>query len=129
LRGQRVLIFKPAFGVSTPWAYAQLAARAPRSYLPAAEAESRLAAWMRDERAPMESLLFNNMESAAFGKFVALPALVRRLRERFQITAHMSGSGSACFALLSNATPAEAIVQEIRAAWGDSACVIETRLT
>lgn len=129
LRGQRVLVFKPEFGVSTPWAYAQLVARAPHAYLPPTEAESRLTAWMNDERASVESLLFNNMEPAAFAKFVALPALVRRLRERFQIAAHMSGSGSACFALLADATPVEAITAEIRAAWGASACAVETRLT
>ena len=48
LRGRRVLIFKPAFGISTVWAYRRMAAEAPASYLPPAQAEARLAAWLDD---------------------------------------------------------------------------------
>lgn len=128
LRGRRVLIFKPAFGIATPWAYARLAAEAPASYLPAAEAEGRLAAWMSDERAPVEELLFNNMERAAFAKFIPLPTLLEELRVRFGLAARMSGSGSACFALLREETPVVGITAAIRAAWGPSAFVTETRI-
>lgn len=46
LKGVSVLVFKPAFGIATAWAYAQLAAAAPASYVPAAEAEARLARWI-----------------------------------------------------------------------------------
>jgi len=46
LRGRRVLVFKPAFGIATPWAHAQMAKAAPGSYLPEKEAEARLAAWV-----------------------------------------------------------------------------------
>jgi 4-diphosphocytidyl-2-C-methyl-D-erythritol kinase len=127
LAGRRVLVFKPAFGISTPWAYARLAAEAPESYLPAAAAEARLAAWLADPHALAEGLLFNNMERAAFAKFVALPTLLARLRERFGLAARMSGSGSACFALLTEDAPVAAIRAEVRAAWGATALVRETR--
>ena len=40
----------------------------------------------------------------------------------------MSGSGSACFALLDNGIAAEPIRDAVRAAWGESAFVVETRL-
>ena len=157
LRGRRVLIFKPGFGIATPWAYAQMAKR-PGSYLAAAEAESRLSAWLNGPATsaglagrPAEELLFNNMEREAFDKFVAMPTLLDQLRIRFGLVARMSGSGSACFALLpdpsidsagsrraSSVRPGspqagqgasvEAITQEIRAAWGPAAFVVETRL-
>lgn len=127
LRGRRVLVFKPGFGIATPWAFGRMAA-VPGSYVPAAEAEARLAAWIADERSPAEELLFNNMETAAFGKFVALPALVQELRAEFGLTARMSGSGSACFALLGNDSPVAAIVQTVRVAWGASSFVVETRI-
>ena len=52
LRGRRVLVFKPDFGIGTPWAYQRLAAEAPAGYVPAAEAEARLAAWLADPSAP-----------------------------------------------------------------------------
>ncbi|MBL9203339.1 MAG: 4-(cytidine 5'-diphospho)-2-C-methyl-D-erythritol kinase [Opitutaceae bacterium] len=129
IRGRRVLVFKPGFGIATPWAYARLAASAPASYVPAAEAEARLAAWIHDDAAPAEALLFNSMEPPAFAKFPALPALVAELRERFGLSPRMSGSGSACFALLEERTDAAPIIAAIRAAWGASASVIETRLT
>ena len=128
LRGRRVLIFKPGFGIATPWAYARMAADAPASYLAPAEAEGRLAAWLSNPQAPAEALLFNNMERAAFGKFIALPALLAELRANFGLEARMSGSGSACFALLSDDAPVAEMTAAIRAAWGASAWIVETRI-
>ncbi|MDB6128654.1 MAG: 4-diphosphocytidyl-2C-methyl-D-erythritol kinase, partial [Verrucomicrobia bacterium] len=40
----------------------------------------------------------------------------------------MSGSGSACFALLPNGAPLAEIKAAIRAAWGESAWIVETTL-
>lgn len=128
LRGRRVLVFKPGFGIATPWAYARLAAGAPASYLDASEAEARLAAWLRDPAAAAEAVLFNNMEPPAFAKFVALPALLEQLEREFGLSGRMSGSGSACFAILGEDTPIDPLVATIRAAWGDSAFVIHARL-
>lgn len=127
LAGRRVLVFKPAFGISTPWAYAQMVAR-PESYVAAAEAETRLAAWLGDEGAPGEELLFNNLERVAFAKFLALPALFERLRGEFGLAPRMSGSGSACFAFVPNGDRLSGVVAAIRAAWGESAFVVESAL-
>lgn len=127
LAGRRVLIFKPAFGISTPWAYGQMIAR-PETYLPVPQAEARLAAWLADGSAPAEALLYNNMERVAFAKWLALPALLDALQRDFGVTARMSGSGSACFALLPDSVPAESLKSAIRAAWGETAFVIEARL-
>jgi 4-diphosphocytidyl-2-C-methyl-D-erythritol kinase len=129
LRGRRVLVFKPAFGIATPWSYAQLAAAAPQSYLPADQAESRVTAWLAAETAPAEELLFNNMEPPAFDKFFALPVLCRQLATRFGVQPHLSGSGSACFAFLAEATDVGPMIAAIRDAWGESAFVREARLT
>lgn len=128
LRGRRVLIFKPAFGIATAWAYGRMAAKAPGSYLPAEEAEARLAAWVADTNAPAEELLFNNMETVAFAKFLALPTLLERLRGEFGVAPRMSGSGSACFAFLPEEMVSGKIVGAIREAWGESAFVVETRV-
>jgi len=117
LRGRRVLVFKPNFSVRTAWAYEQMAATAPASYLPAAEAERRLAAWVAGP-AGAEELLGNNLEAVVFRKFLALPALLERLRSRFGVATGMSGSGSACFALLSDDAPVAEIIAAIREAWG-----------
>lgn len=141
LQGRRVLIFKPAFGISTPWAYGRMVAvdrarrdsptlredKASRIYLPPTEAEARLADWVGGSQ-PAESLLYNNMERVAFHKFTALPVLLDRIQQRFGVVAGMSGSGSACFSLLGETTPAEPIAEAIRADWGPSVFVTETRI-
>jgi 4-diphosphocytidyl-2-C-methyl-D-erythritol kinase len=129
IRGRRVLVFKPAFGVATAWAYDRLAAGAPGAYLALAEAEARLEAWYGNSDLPLEALLFNSMERVVFAKFVALPTLLAQLSARFGLQGRMSGSGSACFALLADDTPEVAVTQSIRDAWGPSALVVETRVT
>ena len=129
LRGRRVVMFKPDFGISTPWAYARMAAK-PETYLPESQAEEQLAEWLGDNSAAAERLLFNHLEAVAFAKHLALPTLLEELRTRFALAPRMSGSGSACFALLpeSAPVPVAAITAAIRAAWGPSAWVVETRL-
>ncbi len=129
LRRRRVLVFKPEFGISTPWAYARLAATAPASYLPAEEAEARLRAWIENPGAPVERLLLNTMAPPAFAKFVALPVLLEQLRADFGLAPQMSGSGSACYAFLDEKMAVEPVIAAIRAAWGASAFVQEARLT
>ena len=129
-RGRRVLIFKPAFAIATPWAYARLAAQAPKGYLPAGEAEARLEAFVRAAEASeaWENGLFNSLEGPAFAKFAALPVLLGQLRARFGLAPRMSGSGSACFALLPDGVPGSEIAAAVRAAWGATALVVESRL-
>jgi len=131
IAGRRVVIFKPGFAISTPWAYAQLVARAPGSYLPPLEAERRLEDWLGNASLPLESLLFNNMEPAAFAKFPAMPALAELIRDRHQLEVRMSGSGSACFVLLPERTAVRGteIAETVREAWGDSAFCQSTILT
>lgn len=126
LRGRRVLLFKPSFGISTPWAYGRMAAEAPAHYWPAAAAEARLAAWLGGN-APAEELLANNMEGVAFAKFIALPVLLAQLERGFGVTARMSGSGSACFAVLRDEDAPAPLVAAIRAAWGPRCFVQEAR--
>ncbi len=127
LRGRRVLLFKPGFGISTPWAFGRMAAT-PTGYRPASEAETRLAAWMNAPGAKAEELLCNTMADVAGAKFVALPTLLALLRDRFGVAAQLSGSGSACFALLVDDAPVAAMTAAIHDAWGESAFVRETRI-
>lgn len=128
LRGRRVLVFKPDFAIATPWAYAQLAAKAPGSYLDSGAAERTLQSWLDDANAPAERLLFNNMEPPAFTKFPALPVLLEQLRAKFGLQPRMSGSGSACFALLPENLDVAPVREAIRGAWGESTFVIDAEL-
>ena len=125
-RGRRVLIFKPAFGIATPWAYARLAAAAPAGYRAAALAEAQVAELAGG--AGWEGRMFNSLERPAFEKFVALPVLLGQLRTRFGLVPRMSGSGSACFALLPDGAPVAEITAAVQAAWGATALVVEAKL-
>jgi len=127
LSGRRVLIFKPSFGIATAWAYGRLAAEAPGSYLSASEAEGRLATWIAGAE-PAEKLLFNNMERPAFEKYVALPTLVKRLRRDFGVAVAMSGSGSACFALLHDGISVPNVRACIWEAWGRHTFIMDTEI-
>jgi 4-diphosphocytidyl-2-C-methyl-D-erythritol kinase len=128
IRGMRVLVFKPGFSIPTPWAYGRMASEAPRGYVQAGRAESMLASWIEKQGTAADELLFNSMERPAFAKFPALSLLLERLNARFGVSARMSGSGSACFALLHENEHVGPIEAAIREAWGPSAFVIETRV-
>jgi 4-diphosphocytidyl-2-C-methyl-D-erythritol kinase len=127
--GRRVLVFKPDFSISTPWAYGQLAAGAGgAAYTPPEEAEARLASALALDARPGE-LLFNSFEQVAFRKFVALPEVAEQLgREPGVEGVLLSGSGSACFALLAGAAQAGKLTAILRETLGDEAFVIETVL-
>ena len=130
LSGRRVFVLKPGFEISTASAYARLAQRARDGYLPEAEAERRLAAWFGDASAAVEEILFNSFEHPTFERFMALPVLSDRIRIHFGLVLHLSGSGSACFALLppSGGPRADEVAALVREAWGQSALVTETRM-
>ena len=126
LKGRRLLLFKPAFGVSTVEAYKAMKADGSM-YVAEVEPETALKAWRLMPRlAPLP--LYNNMERAVFAKHVALPTLLDELRRRFSLAPRMSGSGSACFALLPNGFDVTPVVAAIRDAWGPEAFVVETTL-
>jgi 4-diphosphocytidyl-2-C-methyl-D-erythritol kinase len=127
LRGRRILVFKPGFAIATPWAYARLAEN-PANYASARDSEARLASWIGQDGAPPGALLFNSMERPAFEKFPALPIVLESVRRRFGVAAAMSGSGSACFALLPDDADAAPISATIRQAWGPSALIVDTRI-
>jgi 4-diphosphocytidyl-2-C-methyl-D-erythritol kinase len=101
-----------------------MTAGAPQSYLPAAEAERRIGAWI-EGKADVTELLFNTLEPVVFRKFIALPTLLDRLGRQFGLKPRMSGSGSACFALLPAGAPVPEMLATIRDAWGP-ACFAQT---
>ncbi|MCF7687577.1 MAG: 4-(cytidine 5'-diphospho)-2-C-methyl-D-erythritol kinase [Cephaloticoccus sp.] len=127
IRGKRVLVFKPGFGVLTSWAYGQMVANTG-NYLNAEAAENQLNQWRNGDHCSLESLTFNNMEPVVYAKYPALPAMHEILRRRFGLKPRMSGSGSASFALLEDNMPTEDIVAWIYEAWGRTAFVISSTL-
>lgn len=96
----KLVIFKPDFSINTGWAYSQMKAN-PQDYMSENAAESALSEWL--ENPSISGLpLINNMQIEAFKKFPALQIVLNEIRTRFRVPAMMSGSGSACFAIVNN---------------------------
>lgn len=126
LRGQRLVLFRPHFGVETGWAYGHLAAAGAGAYQDPEEAARRLDAW--SEGGNLAELLFNSFERPVGEKYLAISALLEQLRER-GISCLMSGSGSCCFALLEGTGAVDdALFETVRSAWGDSVFWVETSI-
>lgn len=131
LKGQRVWLFKPEIGVSTPWAYGRLASDPARHYLPSSKTEARLQAWLKGTES-VGALAYNSFEEVVFKKFITLPALIGMIEKETGYTVQMSGSGSTCFTLLpaEKEPKREARLQQIvREAWGVETFFVETVLS
>ena len=98
-----IAIFKPSFAVATPDAYARWKDAVA---LPGVSYEPVQFPW---------GTLQNDLEKPVFGKFLFLAELKNWLNSRPEVrTALMSGSGSAMFALLSEASQAEGLIQTVK---------------
>ena len=127
LYNRQLLVFKPPFGVPTAWAYRRMRELEQKWYVTSVLTEELLARWLA--KPTWETLpLGNNLEYPVFQKYAALPVLLEELRARYGLRCRMSGSGSACFALLEADSPRLAIEQTIREAWGPQAIIQACRL-
>ena len=122
LSGRSILLFKPGFSISTAWAYGQMKHASGQYYANSQTIEKKLSSWV--ENVSMETLpLFNNMQEVCFRKYIALPVMLDKLFSEYGLHALMSGSGSACFAILEEDAPLDSIRQTIWEGWGEGAFV------
>ena len=123
LAGRKVVLVKPPFGVPTPEAYALLAKAG--KYRPAAQAEAELAAWIAQPAAD-PSALGNDLAAPVFAKYLALPVGLESFRRATGVNWQMTGSGSACFAFVSDGFDHARLRADVQRAWGPGARVEET---
>ncbi len=124
IRGQRLLLIAPPFGVGTSWAYARLASTG-RFYTTESATNERLARFAQTGR--ISDLLQNSFEEAVGAKYLAIPALLLAFRKD-GLNCLMSGSGSACFVLLEPDFPVGPIIERCREAWGSETFCVETSI-
>ena len=123
LAGRRVVLVKPPFGIPTPEAYGLLAKSG--QYRPSARAEAELAAWIARPAAD-PSVLGNDLAAPVFAKHLALPVGLESFRRTTGVSWQMTGSGSACFAFVSDGFEHARLLEDVRRAWGPGAWVEET---
>ncbi|WP_162028085.1 MULTISPECIES: 4-(cytidine 5'-diphospho)-2-C-methyl-D-erythritol kinase [unclassified Lentimonas] len=126
LRGTRLVLFRPDFGVETAWAYGRLVAGAPQTYETEAAGVARLERFV--ENGDLGDVLYNSFEAPVGSKYLAISTLLANLREQ-GVACLMSGSGSCCFALLEKeGVSAEEIGRFVRDAWGEGVFWVETSI-
>ncbi len=125
LQEHQVLVFKPWIGIATTWAYEALAASG--QYQDADEEERVLAA-VEVAAHPLEELPFNAFRTVIDPRYPTLPVLLDELNAFPGVSAEMTGSGSACFALYRNPDLTAPLCSTIRSAWGESAFLASVRI-
>lgn len=126
LRGQRIALFRPHFGVSTAWAYGRLRACGPDAYESAGSAQRRVDAFASG--GALRDLLFNSFEPCVGRKYLPIHCLLEQLRES-GYACLMSGSGSCCFVLLEDGTDLADVRAVCEGAFGREAFFIESWLS
>lgn len=125
-----VLLIKPHFGIDTASAYAGLASG--RLYRPAGEAESALASFLsaKDpaQLPPPYACAWNSFESFVFRKYPVYQLLQNSLREDWDLSLHLTGSGSCAFTFPQPHTDRPALLQTLREILGDNAWFSFTKL-
>ncbi len=118
LRGSSFILIHPGFGISTAWAYQQLA-RFPAALHGKAGRAQKLVSVLQDgtlEAAGAE--FYNSLEAPAFHKYPLLALFQEFLRENGAAAALMSGSGSTTFAVTRDRSKAEELVDRFQTKFG-----------
>lgn len=125
LAGRRVVMVKPPFGVPTPEAYGLLAQA--NTYIQNTKAEECLQHWLSQPLAdPAE--MGNSLQGPVFAKYLALPVALEEVAAATGVVFRMTGSGSACFALCSDAKDVHLITAALRRCWGSGVWVSDSRI-
>lgn len=117
LRGTYLVLVHPNFGISTPWAYEQLA-RFPAALRGLAGRARGLVALLQTDLAGACREFYNSLESPALWKYPLLQLFQENLRENGAMAALMSGSGSTTFALAGSPRTAENLVETLKDKFG-----------
>jgi len=118
LNGKALLLIHPGFGISTPWAYQNLA-RFPGALNGKPDRAKDLISKLQVNNWPgVADAFYNSLEAPAFDKFPVLALYQEFLRENGALAALMSGSGSTTFAIVENVPSAESLVEKFKSQFG-----------
>jgi 4-diphosphocytidyl-2-C-methyl-D-erythritol kinase len=120
LRGAAFLLIHPGFGISTAWAYANLARFPAALNGQAGRARKLVSRLQSGDLAAAGAEFYNSLEAPALEKYPWL-ALVREfLRANGAAASLMSGSGSTIFAIASDRAAAEELAGKFKSKFGDA---------
>jgi 4-diphosphocytidyl-2-C-methyl-D-erythritol kinase len=117
LQSTHLLLVYPGFGISTPWAYEQLA-RFPAALQGTPGRAERLISLLQNDLLAATAQFYNSLEAPALRKFPLLQLFQEFFRENGAWATLMSGSGSTTFALTGEREAAEGLLEKLRAKFG-----------
>ena len=118
LEGAAFVLVTPGFGISTAWAYQQLA-RFPKALNGRPGRARNLVSLLREaDLRAAGSEFYNSLEAPALEKYPLLALFQEFLRANGAAAALMSGSGSTTFALGQGLEAASALAEKFRAKFG-----------
>jgi len=127
LRGKSLILIHPGFGVSTAWAYKNLA-RFPAALHGTPGRAVRLVENLSVSLNVATPDFYNSLEAPVLEKFPLLSIFQEFLRTNGAHLALMSGSGSTTFAIAENAGKAETLVEKFRAHFGNFCWIVAITL-
>lgn len=120
LRGTAILLIHPGFGISTPWAYKELA-RFPAALNGERGRAQRLVTTLREkDLATAAKDFYNSLEAPALEKFPVLALYQEFFRAHGAAVSLMSGSGSTTFAIFPTEAKALAAIDPFKAKFGST---------
>jgi 4-diphosphocytidyl-2-C-methyl-D-erythritol kinase len=120
MKGVAMLLIHPGFGISTPWAYQNLA-RFPRALNGTPGRAHKLISLL--QTAPLRAAqaeFYNSLEAPALEKYPLLALFQEFLRDNGAAATLMSGSGSTTFALADNLAAAEKLAEKFKSKFGET---------
>jgi 4-diphosphocytidyl-2-C-methyl-D-erythritol kinase len=120
LAGKAFLLIHPGFGISTPWAYQNLA-RFPKALNGEKNRAEKLVSLLQTANLKTAAAeFFNSLEAPALEKFPILELFQEFLRTNGALAALMSGSGSTTFAICENVSAAELLTERFKSQFGEN---------
>jgi len=118
LRGRGMILYHPGFGISTAWAYRELAQHPEALNGRPGRVDALERALRSGDLAEAGQCFYNSLEAPALHKYPILDLYQRFFRENGAWAALMSGSGSTTFALFPDESTARAAVTPFEAQFG-----------
>jgi 4-diphosphocytidyl-2-C-methyl-D-erythritol kinase len=120
LKGKAFLLIHPGFGISTPWAYQNLARFPSALNGKTGRAKKLISLLQTGDLKSAAAGFYNSLEAPALEKFPILELFQEFLRANGAQAALMSGSGSTTFAIAGNADAAGSLAEKFKSKFGQN---------
>ena len=120
MRGANFFLIHPGFGISTPWAYQNLARFPAALNGTPGRARKLISLLQTTDLATASREFYNSLEAPALEKYPVLALYQDFFREHGAAATLMSGSGSTTFAIFRERSAAEAALEKFRPKFGES---------